>query len=306
MRNLATRLILPALVVTLFTKTAEAIAPTDNLVLFYPFNGTPLDESVESNDGILSGAVLTSDRLATPSSAYHFNGRGNYIQSKRALPDSQSITVSLWFSLESWAQAVNWESPQVLFFEGDDTPGRDVACVLSGGLHFTVKSGQRLSYPNWLPPVRTWTHLVCVADAINHRSAIWVNGTKVSEATFSQGANLGFHSPFNLGRRPGGFNDWFFGGDIDQVRVYSRALKTEEILNIYNGEVGIVTRLEASVEYVKLRMQQIPGKTYILQSSADLRMWNDYGNAFVSTTPDYVVSVDATQGKRFWRLTQLP
>src|SRR2546421_440736 len=109
----------------LFLNVSRAEPPTDNLVIYYSFTGNALDSSIEKNDGVPSRAALTSDRFGSPNNAYRFNGTNSFIQAKRALPDSQSLTISLWLSLDSWVQLSNWSAPQVVFFEGDDSPGND-------------------------------------------------------------------------------------------------------------------------------------------------------------------------------------
>jgi hypothetical protein len=184
--------------------TARAAAPTDGLVLHYSFSGNANDATHLMNNGVSFGATLAADRFGVENSAYHFNGTGAYMQAAGPLPEMASATVSLWLSLDSWLQYQNWGAPQVVFFEGDDGPGRDFGCYLIGGVHFFVKANEGLSYFNWMPPVGVWTHLVCVADAENQKMSIWINGRKVKEGPFSGGANIGYHAQFNLGRRPAG------------------------------------------------------------------------------------------------------
>ncbi|MDB6037260.1 MAG: Concanavalin A-like lectin/glucanase superfamily [Verrucomicrobiales bacterium] len=136
--------------------------------------------------------------------------------------------------------------------------------------------------------------------------AIWVNGKKVKEGPFTQGANVGFHAPFNLGRRPGVFNDWFIAGGIDEVRVYNRALDPAEITTVYALEAGKNQAVEIAVETVRLTMHLIPGNSYILQSSSDLLRWVDFGVAFVPDVAAHEVSVTVGENAKFWRVVESP
>ncbi len=175
-----------------------------------------------------------------------------------------------------------------------------------GGLHFTTKAETTLHYANWLPSVGTWTHLVCVADSIDKHVAIWINGEKKAEDTFAGGANLGFHAAFNLGRRPGGYNDWFLAGSLDEIRVYSRALTDTEIVNLYALDSGFAKPVEIGIEMLRLTMHLVPGKAYVIQSSPDLSAWTDFGNSFTPTVADYQVSVTASESRKFWRVVETP
>jgi hypothetical protein len=67
------------------------------LVAYYPFNGNARDESGNGNNGNVSGAVLTEDKLGKPNSAYYFNGN-SYI----TVPDNNSIDFNTSFSAFAW------------------------------------------------------------------------------------------------------------------------------------------------------------------------------------------------------------
>jgi hypothetical protein len=283
---------------------AQAVPQLDQgLILHYTFTGNSLDQSPSANHATAHNATLTTDRFGVANSAYHFNGTGAYLQAAEPLPEADSITVSLWFNLDSWM--VSFGAPQVLFFEGDDGPGRDVAGYVLSGLHCALKSDTFLSY-GWLPPTNSWTHLVCVGDAIAERASIWINGRLAAETAFPGNANAGFHAPFNLGRRPGIYNDWFFAGKIDDVRVYNRPLSTTEITHLHNVERGVEKSLAIAIETVRLTLNVIPGRRYVLQFSADLKSWTTFGEPLVPDRATIEVSANVADLGRYWRLIEQP
>ena len=299
--------LLIAFVLSCASLYAEALeATTNGLLAFYPFSGSASDAGPFKNDGTAHGTALSSDRFGRTTSAAHFTGAGAYLESKRTLPDSDSITIGLWLSLDSWVQLGDWGAPQVVFFEGDDGGGHDVACYIMGGIHFAVKSNETISYSSWLPPLHSWIHLVCVADSARKTMAIWVDGKKVKQGIFSKGANVGYHAPFNLGRRPGVYNDWFLAGTIDDVRVYNRALSDSEIGTLYIAESGKARSLEVAIETVRVTMNVTPGKSYLLQWSNDMRAWTNQGSSFVAESVEYQASVDVVDHGIFWRLVEAP
>ncbi len=61
--------------------------PTNGLVGWFPFNRNANDASGNGNNGIVTGATLTSDRFNIPNAAYSFNGISDMILVK-GLTDS--------------------------------------------------------------------------------------------------------------------------------------------------------------------------------------------------------------------------
>lgn len=285
---------------------ADAAAPVEGLILHWPLDGDARDATHLQNHGQVAGAALAENRFGEPNSAFRFNGTGAFIEGAAPLPESESLTISMWFALDSWVQLQNPGVPHIMFFEGDDGSGRDVVIYTLGGIHFGVKSNEGLNYYNWLPPLGVWTHLICVADAPQRKLSMWINGAKVAEKEFSGGANIGAHAPVNLGRRPGSYNDWFFAGAIDQVRVYDRALSELEIASLHAAERGNAGEMSIEIETLRLTFGVIPGDRYILQSSADLLSWSDYGAPFQATAAEHTASVQAVGQGTFWRVLSSP
>ena len=268
------------------------------LTAYYPLDGNAKDQAGH-NDGTVHGAVLTADRFGHTNSAYRFNGNGAYIQMASQLPEMTSATISLWVAFDDWA------GYQMLFFEGDTGPGHDLAGLYDANFSFVTKDDSGLGFRNWLPPLHTWTHLACVADAAARTVQLWINGALVSTNAFAGGANIGYHSEFSLGHR-GGYNDWFFIGSMDEVRVYNRALSGPEVSALYAQQAGRPVDLAIAVKTLQLTMNVMPGKAYQLQSSADLANWTSQGGVFVPTTATITQEVDAAESGRYWRLIEAP
>ena len=93
------------------------------------------------------------------------------------------------------------------------------------------------------PVTNKWFHLACVIDrslGLNEMS-IYFNG--ISQPLQSIGgfdasnANLNFQSAkcYFASRAA---NNLFFNGFMDDIRIYNRALSSDEILKLYNGGYG--------------------------------------------------------------------
>ena len=88
-----------------FAQTLPSYVSADGLVGYWPFNGNANDESGNGNNGIVTGALLSSDRDLNANSCYNFNvnnwtwGSGGdeiYIPFNSSF-NSSSISVSTWF-----------------------------------------------------------------------------------------------------------------------------------------------------------------------------------------------------------------
>ena len=76
--------------------------PTNGLVVYYPFTGNANEQFVNSNNGIINGATLTTDRNGNANSAYNFNGTNSYIDLQQNFYGGQSTsTVDQTFSNDS-------------------------------------------------------------------------------------------------------------------------------------------------------------------------------------------------------------
>ncbi|MBI2609940.1 fibronectin type III domain-containing protein [Candidatus Giovannonibacteria bacterium] len=94
----------------------------------------------------------------------------------------------------------------------------------------------------------TWTMLTATFDG--NRNAIQ-SGSTASIKLYRNGQFIGFadgyqqfsglFTTYKLGRDRGGEvnkSNYFFKGDLDEVRIYNRALSTQEVLDIYNSDSG--------------------------------------------------------------------
>ena len=82
---------------------ANGQIPADSLVGYWPFNGNANDESGYGNNGIVTGATLTTDRFGNPNKAYRFDGND-------LISISHSATLNM---LDSLSFSV-WVKPQTL------------------------------------------------------------------------------------------------------------------------------------------------------------------------------------------------
>ena len=113
-----------------------------------------------------------------------------------------------------------------LYAHGTDSTNLPMSEITIGGAR-TVAGTSTL-------PIGVWTHLATTYDGANQR--FFVNGVQVASRA-QTGAITTSTSPLRIG----GNSIWgeFFAGQIDEVRIYDRALTAAEIQGDMNQPVGV-------------------------------------------------------------------
>ena len=73
------RLLVPAIMLIVFSNTLLSQIPNNGLVGYWTFSGNANDSSGNNLNGTVNGAVLTEDRFGNSSSAFNFDGIDDYI-----------------------------------------------------------------------------------------------------------------------------------------------------------------------------------------------------------------------------------
>lgn len=213
--------------------------PTTGLIAFYPFTGDARDSSNNGNDGIVHGAVLTSDRFGNSANAYLFNGSSDYI----SLPSGNTTSLNIVgdYSVSFWIKTL--DSSGLITSIGDN-----VTSPPNAGGYLTGLNGKSLGYGklgvgtrgNWSSSVTNsladdaWHNVIVALQ--NDKLTIYVDGVLDNEVT-GIAAPLTWNGSRVLGCR----NDLYmtpetnYGGILDDVAIYNRALTVNEVDRIYNG-----------------------------------------------------------------------
>ena len=213
---------------------------TNGLVAYYPFNGNANDESGNGNNmQLIGGASLIEMGLGNGKKALQLDGTQNQWAE---VADSESLkpkgfSISLWFNnyLENNSDirflCGKVEGQMEIHFGVPQNP--------SNGIRFIPDQYYSMSdYTNNVQS-HNWYHLVCISGRGSGGTKIFLNGRVVS--TIQSGptdgsGDLNLQSgPFYLGRRSN--NGWaHFNGLISKVRIYNRALSSNEVAALYNYE----------------------------------------------------------------------
>lgn len=233
----------------LIIKLFSNVKLDSGLVAFYPFNGNAVDESSNSYDGTIQGAVLTHDRLGSTGKAYKLDGVDDKITFGNVLDfGSSDFTISFWINVNVFIGQIpgtgtygGWVINKGITVYG--TPSR-------AGYGINARKYNEKNYVQFYMgnqqdqtflvekegfSEETWYQITVVRQSLKQK--LYVNGVLVSESslpnTFSVNTNipLVFGSIDKFGNDPTGTS--YFNGAIDDVRFYNRALSLEEITYLY-------------------------------------------------------------------------
>jgi fibronectin type 3 domain-containing protein len=210
-----------------------ANTPSSSLVAAFGFSegaGTAVgDSSGNNNGGTISGAAWAAGRFGQ---GLVFDGVNDLV----SVPDSSSLDLSGGMTLEAWVRPANLSGWRMVTLK-ETSDGLAYALYANNNAPqpaATIKIGttsQQVAGTNAIP-LNTWTHLAATYDGVSLR--IYVNGSQVGSRSLT-GPIMTSDSPLRIG----GNIVWgeYFGGVIDEVRVYNRALTQTQIQTDMNTPV---------------------------------------------------------------------
>lgn len=220
------------------------------LVAYYPFSGNAADESGNGHHGTVNGATLTTDRFGNAASAYDFDGVSDYINCGNIIDGYSNYTISAWINIDRYTDS-RYMGPWGQQRFADPTPGvhstismRTTSDPVYGfGMSMRWADGTlietRVGHP---VPVSEWHLITQTYDGVAVRQ--YDNGVLVN-AVISEGHTVSNSWDFLIGKLAtyagNTLSTVYFAGEIDDLRVYDRALLADEIAGLYaEGDDGLV------------------------------------------------------------------
>jgi hypothetical protein len=222
------------------TTTSSAVSVTVNniapsgLVAAYSFNegtgSTFGDSSGAGNSGsIFEAAWATAGKYGN---ALSFDGANDYA----TIADAASLDLTTALTMEAWVRPTSSTSWRTILLK---EYGGDLAYSLYGASGTNRPSGwifanggTRSSIGTAALALNTWAHVAATYDGAQLK--LYVNGALVTTQAYS-GAIPATSNPLKIG----GNAVWgeFFAGQIDEVRVYNKALTLAQIQTDMNSPV---------------------------------------------------------------------
>lgn len=234
-----------------FRATPESL--NAGLVAHYTFDGDANDRSGQHHDAFSVRTGGTIGRQALSNSAYSLNGLNSIVQCGDILDDVFSAPVAR-FSVTGWVKTRKCGS---FYYGGGFIIGKNaggygpyqwnithVDGVVYGAVFSDTLAG---NYRALTSPMATnqWFHFALVFDgglSETNRIQLFVDGVSYNTRVYQQVGTLGSSTSncrqqLTIGathdaNNPQSFSS-FYDGDIDEIRVYSRALTVAEIQALY-------------------------------------------------------------------------
>ena len=281
------------------------------LIAYYPLDGDASDLTDNGNHGVVYGASPSKDRFGVDGHAYAFDGVDDFIE----IPHKQSLnqlplSISFWFNsngnqkesgLVSKYSAAAWNGWQVMEFDGNLVPwylrSHSPRNVIIG------KYGESKEFETPLEP-KVWNHAVCTFDHESGRIYLNIELMDSKDWTGQAGA-VSSSYPLTFGKYLGS-KDGFFHGQIDDVRIYDRALPQDEVTQLYELESALETPAkprppvgpptgapEPLVDYIKLLREIIEEITTVEMELKELVKLGGEKDAEIETLESELVSITA-------------
>ncbi|MEO7307150.1 MAG: LamG domain-containing protein [Ferruginibacter sp.] len=223
------------------------------LQAYYPFDGTANDKSGNNNNPTFNNATITADRFGKPNSAYHFNGVFQYmrIPNKPSLNFGSVITLSVWVRPTGFYYDICHASQIISKGGGNYNPGNyalrfDDALYSAGSgcngslcdtLHQNFRgTGTVLTpYGGDFIKKNKWYNVLYTNDGKTAKLYVdcELKYSVVFPETFTNNEDLFF------GKSDDELFPFWLNGDLDDVRIYNRALNAEEIFSLCNEKAEV-------------------------------------------------------------------
>lgn len=246
MRHCTSRVIFAFLLIVLSfsfsTSYAQKTPLTEGLVLHLSFDSSnAVDSSGNRNNGVVNNIAFVP---GVSSTGARFDGASSYI----SIPHSVSLDLTTSFTFSGWvkvASSTNLFTSYIVIFTRGDVSSYESAPYsvvfrnkgrnnMVPHARFHPSSGpifisdlnidRALAFDRW--SFFTWKLDQGVLS-------IYKDGRKVGESDIKIASLLNSTSPLEIGRDRPGITE-FFRGDLDEVRIYNRALSDQEITELYN------------------------------------------------------------------------
>jgi hypothetical protein len=222
---------------------------TKGLAAYYSFNGSLTDGGNENNSSV-NNISFTTDRFGNANSAVHFNGKNSFIQ----IPNTPSINFKNTITLSAWVRPTGFyydichassilskgtanympgnyalRFDDALYTEGKGCSGGQ----LNDSLHMNFRATGTPLKP-YAPFIEKdkWYHVVYTNDGST--ATLYVDcAIKYAvpfKETFINNEDLFF------GKTNDEFFPFWFKGDLDDVRIYGRALSKTEVEQLCTEE----------------------------------------------------------------------
>lgn len=226
---------------------------TNELVIYYPFEGNATDQTGNSNDATNVNTTFGTDRFGNASSSAVFNGSTSEV----ILPDE--FHLGDVFTVSGWAYARTPQYKNGSIFQSDWSRQYSYYEPFPYSINLQFKEDESLISTSWDVPYfingvdsLQWFFWTLTCDGSTYK--VYIDGKEEHSQSVTPDYGMGTYFPARLGRitrntnaAAGDLQNYWFNGKIDDVRIFNYVLSDAEINDLYteNGWTGDVPAPEA-------------------------------------------------------------
>ena len=198
-------------------------------------SGSTAEDAHSTNDGTISAGVTTGE-TGVIGDAFEFNGTSSNVFLGTVCRPTNAISISFWFNI------ANITSGGDQWFVGNGVYSTNwcgywVSINTTGVINFRLGTNTATlldkSYESGLDD-GTWHHVACTWDGTN--AYIYVDNVKSTATAYS--TDIVYVTACRLRMGSNAYADGtFYGGLLDEVAIYNRALTDAEVEDLY-GELA--------------------------------------------------------------------
>jgi len=220
--------------------SGDAVCNTDSVDPFGDSNGVALyslDYDASEASGSYDGTPTDVDFGVGGQINYgaRFNGSSSSIETGISSL-TNNFTISMWLNLESFVNSKNaW------IFSNWDSTTQDIYFAVhpNGQLELGIdgRTGTNIFGSSGTFTLNTWHHFSLTMN--NGTYDLYFNGTQLDSSGTTTNTTFNSGSNFKIGNSPrasASYTAW--NGSIDQVRIFSSALTSDQVSTLYNNGDG--------------------------------------------------------------------
>ncbi len=218
----------------------KGIYEKKNLAAKLTFNETSgetaYDHSLNVNDGILNAGCQWA--TGTDDGAVELDGSNGFltIADNAALNYSNGVTFSMWLYPGSFT---NKATPSLYsrYYQNDASGYNWIHLTSSGNIRYQFATGTSHKIKELAAglSLNVWTHIIITHDLANKVLKLYKNGILTDTVTYTEDALPCVNGHAYLGTYNNKTTYYPYSGKIDDFRIYTAALGSAEIQEIYNS-----------------------------------------------------------------------
>ncbi|WP_198550762.1 LamG domain-containing protein, partial [Salegentibacter salinarum] len=276
------------IIIFFLSETTLAQNLESGLIGHWKLDNNAIDQSINSNHGMIVNAESAINRFGHPNSALYFKDNG-YVHFGNVLNlGLKDFSISGWFNLDENA----YIKGEMSMISKIDMPSENKYAAGIFNSRFAIVFGNKILYcrdDQFVLEKGVWYHFTATFDRDNLLS-IYLNGEVIcqEDITIWENVNLSEGGDLRIGEYSG--HRRHFYGILDEFRMYDRILSSVEVSLLYNEEENINCSLLNENQSGQIEVGDGEGFSDNLLSVAGTVLSDSIRIAQVTNWPDYVFS----------------